>query len=203
MRRKGRASGARRSGGVGPGERRSGSSETLAARKDRGRTIGDGERRKLGRRRGKRDRGTARASSDARTRVVSMRREGGVGRCVCPVAWAGGRVMRVSGGVRGAGRRGDRRPVHRARLYDARLPDNQGEPDGETGRQRAKPRCSTHHYHNGEKRQNVPERCVEPSFAGSPTVPLGPLLPTSGRMISSGLWATKPVRRLPPSRRDS
>jgi len=142
----GRALDARRSGGVGAGKRRSGPSEALAARKDGRRTIGDGERRKVRRRRDQCYRGAASARTDAGACVVIVRRR--VRRCMVAVACRGigNRVMRVTG----CGRRGCRRrcrgaaAVHCARPHDARFPDNQREPDGETGRQRAKPRGPSH-----------------------------------------------------------
>jgi hypothetical protein len=146
-REEGRASGARRSGGVGAGERRSGPSEALAARKNRGRTMGDRDGRQLRRRRRQRDGRTTRAGTDAGARVVIVRRgvSGRMGAVAQP--GGGGGVVRmaasrcVSRGSRSGGRR---TAVHRARLYDPRLPNNEREPDGETGRQCAKPRGSSH-----------------------------------------------------------
>ena len=142
--RKGRASGARRSGRVRAGERRRGSSETLAAWKDRGRAIRHRGRRKLRRRGGQGDRGTPRARADAGARVVVVRRSVGGRMVAMRGLGARRRVMRMGRG-NGLARRGrDHAAVHRTRAHNARLPDNQREPDGETGRQCAKPRRSSH-----------------------------------------------------------
>ena len=68
------------------------------------------------------------------------------------VVSAGGRC----GGL-GGGRRDDHGAVRRARLQHARLPDDQGEPEGQNGREWPKPPSPTHSYEDGDASPAIPE----------------------------------------------
>lgn len=76
--------------------------------------------------------------------MVIVRRRIGGGMVAVAYPSARGSVMRVGRHRSRAGGRRGQRAVHWARLQQPRLPDNEREPEGETGRQRTKPRRSTH-----------------------------------------------------------